>query len=49
MEYEDAFVKMLDETDRYAIDGAELTLYDDGRVLAVFEAVDPATVENAAK
>jgi len=38
MQYEDLFVKMLDEVDRYEIDGTTLTLYDDRRALAVFEA-----------
>lgn len=49
MEYEDAFVKMLDETDRFAIDGETLTLFDDGRELAVFEAFDPAAGDSAAE
>lgn len=38
MQYEDMFVKMLDEADRYRIKDSELTLYDDKRVLAVFKA-----------
>ncbi|MEG1864665.1 MAG: META domain-containing protein [Alistipes sp.] len=36
MQYEGMFVKMLDEADRYKIHGEELTLSDDGRVLATF-------------
>ena len=39
MQYEDAFVKMLDEGDRFEIKGAELTLFDDHKALAVFKAV----------
>lgn len=38
MQYEDAFVKMLDEADRFEIRGEELKLYDDGKSLAVFRA-----------
>lgn len=38
MEYEDYFVKMLDEVDRYKIEGSQLQLLDDGRVLATFRA-----------
>ena len=40
MQYEDAFVKMLDEVDRFEIKGAELTLFDDHKALAVFKAVE---------
>lgn len=40
MEYEDLFVGMLDEVDGYRIEGRRLVLTDDGKVLAVFEAVD---------
>lgn len=40
MQYEDAFVQMLDEVDHYAIKGAELTLYDDHQTLAVFKAAE---------
>lgn len=36
MQYESAFVEMLDEADRYKIRGSELTLFDDGRALASF-------------
>lgn len=39
MEYEDAFVRMLDEVDRYEIRGEELTLYDDAKQLATFRPV----------
>lgn len=42
MEYEDAFVKMLDEVDSYQIKGSELTFYDDLTVLARFKAVPKA-------
>ena len=34
------FVKMLDEVDRFEIKGAELTLFDDHKALAVFKAVE---------
>lgn len=40
MQYEDAFVKMLDEVDRYEIHGSELTLYDDSKKLATFRSAD---------
>lgn len=40
MQYEDAFVKMLDEVARFEIKGAELTLFDDHKALAVFKAVE---------
>ena len=40
MQYEDAFVMMLDEVDRFEIKGAELTLFDDHKALAVFKAVE---------
>lgn len=36
MQYEDMFVKMLDQTDRFEIRGSELRLFDDSRELAVF-------------
>lgn len=36
MQYEDAFVKMLDEVDRYEIDGSKLKFYDDKKVVAEF-------------
>lgn len=42
MEYEDAFVKMLDEADSFEIKGSELTLFDDGKSVAVFQAVELA-------
>lgn len=41
MEYEDAFVKMLDEADRYEIHGSELTLFDDSKKLATFRTSAP--------
>ncbi|WP_295940442.1 META domain-containing protein [uncultured Alistipes sp.] len=40
MEYEKAFTEMLDEVDSFKIKGSELTLFDDGKVLAVFKAVE---------
>ena len=40
MQYEDAFVKMLDEVDRFEIRGSEMTLFDDDKTLAVFKAVE---------
>ena len=40
MQYEDAFVKMLDDVDRFEIKGSELTLFDDHKALAVFKAVE---------
>lgn len=42
MQYEDAFVKMLDEVDGFKIKGDELTLMDDDHQLAVFRAEKPA-------
>lgn len=36
MQYESAFIEMLDDADRYKIRGAELTLFNDGRTLASF-------------
>lgn len=42
MQYEDAFVKMLDDVDRYEIKGSELKLYDDQKVVAEFRAVQDA-------
>lgn len=42
MIYEDIFVKMLDDVDRYKLKGSELTLLDDKRVLAVFKVDAPA-------
>lgn len=41
MEYEDAFMKMLDEADRYEIHGSELTLFDDSKKLATFRTSAP--------
>ena len=37
-----AFVKMLDEVDRFEIDGSALKLYDDKKVVAEFRAVENA-------
>lgn len=48
MQYEDAFVKMLDEVDTYAIDGHKLKLYDDQKEIATFKAV-PAEAKPAQK
>lgn len=45
MQYEDAFVRMLDEVDRYEIKGSELTLYDDHKSLAVFRSLTDGTVK----
>lgn len=42
MQYEDAFVKMLDDVDRYEIKGSELKFYDDKKVVAEFRASQPA-------
>lgn len=39
MQYEDAFVKMLDEVDRYEIKGEALKFYDGRKLLAEFRAV----------
>lgn len=47
MAYEEAFVKMLSEVDRYAIEGSELKLYDDDRQLATFRAVEAAPEQGA--
>lgn len=44
MEYEDVFVRMLDEVERYEIRGDELILYDDLKQLATFRPA-PAGVE----
>lgn len=60
MEFENAFVQMLDEVDRYEISGTTLKFYDDQTLLAEFLAVtlepagepaavsEPAAVEPAA-
>lgn len=48
MAYEEAFVKMLSEVDRYAVDGKELKLYGDDRHLATFTAVEAASDTPAA-
>lgn len=40
MQYEDAFVRMLDEVDHFEIRDRELTLYDDSKKLATFRNVD---------
>lgn len=39
MQYEDAFVKMLDEVDSYEIKGSDLKFYDDKKVVAEFRAL----------
>ena len=38
MQYEDAFVKMLDEVDSYEIKGSDLKFFDDKKVIAEFRA-----------
>ena len=45
MQYEDAFVKMLDEVDGYEIKGEELKFYDDKKLLAEFRAVQDAAAQ----
>lgn len=45
MEYEDAFVRMLDEVEGYRIHGEELTLFDDERTLATFRPGAPLPQE----
>lgn len=42
MQYEDLFVKMLDDVDRYEIKGSELKFYDDKKVIAEFRPAKPA-------
>lgn len=42
MQYEDAFVKMLDEVDRFDIRDGELKLYDDSKVVATFRSAADA-------
>lgn len=49
MQYEDAFVKMLDEVERYEIKGSLLTLFDDHTLLAVFRAEVKGAAANAVK
>lgn len=39
MQYEELFVEMLDEVDAFKIKGEELSLLDDGKVIATFRAV----------
>lgn len=46
MQYEDMFVKMLDDVDSYRIRNGELTFYDDKHVVAVFKAM-PGTGSEA--
>lgn len=48
MAYEDAFVKMLSEVDRYAVEGQELKLYGEDRPLATFRAVEADAADAAA-
>ena len=45
MQNEEAFVKMLDEVDRYEIKGSELKFYDDKKVVAEFRAVQDAAAK----
>lgn len=45
MQYEDMFVKMLDEVDSYKIKGSELMLMDDDAVMATFKAVAPVAAK----
>ena len=45
VQYEDAFVKMLDEVDGYEIKGEELKFYDDKKLLAEFRAVQDAAAQ----
>lgn len=40
MQYEDAFVRMLDEVDRFEIRDRKLMLYDDSNLLATFRNAD---------
>lgn len=45
MQYEDAFVEMLDKVDGFSIEGEELTLFGDRQALASFKAVELSAVE----
>lgn len=45
MQYEDAFVEMLDKVDGFSIQGEELTLFGDQQALASFKAVELSAVE----
>lgn len=45
MQYEDAFVRMLDEVNRYGIKDGELTFYAGDRALATFRAAAQAAAE----
>lgn len=49
MQYEDAFVGMLDRTNRYEIHGTELTLYNDKTSLAVFKAENANSPKSSVK
>lgn len=50
MQYEDAFVEMLDKVDGFSIQGEELTLFGDQQALASFKAVElSAAEENSAE
>lgn len=49
MQYEDAFVRMLDEVDRYEISGTTLKLYDDKKVIAEFRSVQKAAATDKRK
>lgn len=46
MEYETAFLQMLDQVDAYTIEGGELTLSGNGVPLATFRPIEKATEEN---
>lgn len=45
MQYEDAFVEMLDKVDGFSIEGEELTLFGQQQKLASFKAVELSAVE----
>ena len=45
LQYEEAFVQMLDEVNRYGIREGKLTFYDGDRALATFRSVDPAAMQ----
>lgn len=48
MQYEDMFVRMLDDVDSYRIRRGELTLYDDEHVVAVFKAMPGTRADETA-
>lgn len=45
LQYEEAFVRMLDEVNRYGIREGKLTFYDGDRALATFRSVDPSAMQ----